>query len=122
MFKEVALPLNNYLMAYTYMDLVPFFFFFFLLFRAAPVAYGVFQARGLIGVTATTATAMQGPSRVCDLHHSSWQRQILNPLREARDQTQNLMVPSRICFCCARTGTPPSWTFLVWFYALFVFY
>ena len=34
------------------------------------------------------------PSRVCNLHHSSWQEcQILNPLSKARDQTCNLMVP-----------------------------
>ena len=31
----------------------------------------------------TTATATWDPSRVCDPHHSSWQCQILNPLREA---------------------------------------
>ena len=42
------------------------------------------------------ATAMQDLSRVCELHHSSRQRQILNPLSEARDRTCNLMVPSRI--------------------------
>ena len=36
------------------------------------------------------------PSRVCDLHHSSQQHQILNPLSEARDQTRNLIVPSPI--------------------------
>ena len=40
------------------------------------------------------------------LHHSSRQYQILNPLGETRDQTLNLMVPSRIRFCCATTGTP----------------
>ena len=55
----------------------------------------------------TTATAMPDPSRVCELHLSSWQCQILNPLSEARDRTRNLMVPSRICFRCATTGTPP---------------
>jgi len=33
----------------------------------------------------TTATARPDPSRVCDLHHSSQQHQILNPLSEARD-------------------------------------
>ena len=33
----------------------------------------------------TTATAMQDPSCVCNLHHSSWQHQILNPLNEARN-------------------------------------
>ena len=54
----------------------------------------------------TTATAMQELSRVCDLHHSSWQCQILNPLSEARDQTRSLTVPSRIRFRCAMRGTP----------------
>ena len=34
-----------------------------------------------------TVTATQDPSRVYELHHSSQQRQILNPLSEARDQT-----------------------------------
>ena len=33
----------------------------------------------------TTATVMQDLSCVSYLHHSSWQRWILNPLREARD-------------------------------------
>ena len=32
----------------------------------------------------TTATATLDRSRVCDLHHSSWQHRILNPLSEAR--------------------------------------
>ena len=35
--------------------------------------------------TYTTATAMRDASLVCDLHHSSWQRWILNPLSKARD-------------------------------------
>ena len=34
-----------------------------------------------------TATAMQDPSRVSNLHHSSRQRRIFNPLSEARDRT-----------------------------------
>ena len=54
----------------------------------------------------TTATATQDLSRVCDLYYSSQQRQILNPLSQARDQTPSLMVPSWICFPCASTGTP----------------
>ena len=33
----------------------------------------------------TTATAKQDPSHICNLHHSSWQCWILNPLNEARD-------------------------------------
>ena len=56
--------------------------------------------------TTATVTAMQDLSRVCDLHHSSWQCWILNPLSEARYQTHNLMLPSQIHFCCAMTGTP----------------
>ena len=33
----------------------------------------------------TTGTATPDPSRVCDLHHRSWQHQILNPLSKGRD-------------------------------------
>ena len=39
----------------------------------------------------TTATATQDPSHICDLHHSSWQRGIFNPLSKATDQTCILM-------------------------------
>ena len=35
----------------------------------------------------TTATAMPGPSCICNLHHRSRQHWILNLLREARDRT-----------------------------------
>src|SRR5512136_2400744 len=42
------------------------------------------------------ATATQDLSRVCNLHHSSRQRRIVNPLSKARDRTRNLTVPSRI--------------------------
>ena len=42
------------------------------------------------------ATATQDPSHVCDLRHSSWQCQILNPLSEARDWTHILMDASRV--------------------------
>ena len=47
-------------------------------------------------------------SHVCNLHHTSQQHWILNPLREARDQIHNLMVPSWMHFCCTTMGTPPS--------------
>ena len=60
-----------------------------------------------------TATAMSDPSLVCNLHHSSWQRRILDPLSEARDQTRNLMVSSRIRFHCTTTRTPVYCLFLV---------
>ena len=46
--------------------------------------------------TYTTATATQDPSHVCNLHHSSWQHWILNPLSEARDQTCILIDTSQV--------------------------
>ena len=45
----------------------------------------------------TTVSATPDPSRISDLHHSSWQCQILNPLSKAWDPTQILMHPSRVC-------------------------
>ena len=74
----------------------------------------------------TIATAMQKPSHICDLHHSSWQRQILNPLSEARDRTHSLMDTIQVlkllshnrnsifsfafCTCSVlKTGSVPSW-------------
>ena len=61
------------------------FFFLFCLFKATPMAYGGSQARGPIGAAAA------------GLHHSSQQRQILNPLSKARDRTRILMDTSRVC-------------------------
>ena len=93
--------------------LISIFFFFF---RATPVAHGGFRIESelRLGVKLElqlpaypTTTATRDPSQVCDLHHSSRQRQILNPRSEARDGTRILMVPSWIRFCCATTGTPP---------------
>ena len=72
-----------------------FCFVLFLLFRATPAAHRGSQVRGRIETTAyATATAMWDPRRFCDLHHSSWQRQILNPLSKARDGTLILTDPS----------------------------
>ena len=73
-------------------------------FRAAPVAYGGSQGRVLIGAVAAslhtaTATARPDPSCVCNLHHSSWQCWILNPLSKARDLTYVLMDANQIRFC-----------------------
>ena len=81
------------------------------------MAYGGSQARGRIGavaakptlgpqqrriraasVTNTAATAMWGPSHICNLHHSSRQHWILNPLSKARDRTHVLVETSWILF------------------------
>ena len=67
------------------------------------------QAQGRIRVILpayVTATAMPDQSPVCNLHHSSQQRWILNTLSKARDGTGNHMVPSWIRFHCTTAGTP----------------
>ena len=67
-----------------------------------------------------TATATPDPSRICDLHWSSLQHRILNPLSEARERTCNLMVPSQICYHWAIMGTPGSHQ--VWPQCIFAFW
>ena len=96
--------------------LFSFFFFSFFSLRAAHAAYGGSQARGLIG--ALTAGLWQSHSNarskpLCNLHHSSGQLWILNPLSRARGRTQVLMVPSRIRFRCATMGTPWIFNYLL---------
>ena len=83
----------------------------FFLFRAAPVANGSLEVPRL-GVESklqlpayATATATWNPNLICDLHHSSWQCQILSPLNEARDRTRIVMDTGRICYHRAMMGT-----------------
>ena len=45
-----------------------------------------------------TATEKWDLSCICNLHHSSQQSRILNPLSKARDQTHILMDPSQVCY------------------------
>ena len=61
-----------------------FFIFTFLLFRHMEVPrLGIKLELQLLAYA--TATATPDLNCVCDLHHSSWQCWILNPLSEARD-------------------------------------
>ena len=53
-----------------------------------------------------TAIATPDPSCVFDLHHSSDQCWILNPLSKSRDQICLLMDTSQVCHHCATTGNP----------------
>ena len=52
----------------------------------------------------TTAAVAPDPSLVCNLHHSLWQRWILDPLSEARDRPRILSDPSR-----AQLTAKPQW-------------
>ena len=54
----------------------------------------------------TTATAIWDLSRICDPHRSSWQHQILKPLREARDGTHSRRDTRQIRYRGAAPGTP----------------
>ena len=54
----------------------------------------------------TTATAMQDLRRICDLHHTSRQCQILNPLSRARKRIQVFMDTSQFHYRWATVGTP----------------
>ena len=53
----------------------------------------------------STATATQNPSYVCDLYHSSWQCQILNPPSKASGRTCIPMFTSQAQYCWTITGT-----------------
>ena len=54
-----------------------------------------------------TATATWDPSHIHNLHHSSSQCRVPNPLSEAGNWTWILMDTSWIHFCWATMGTPP---------------
>ena len=89
-----------------------FFVCLFLVFRTTPFGgLGVQSELQFLGYS--TAAATQDLRCVCNLHHSSWHCHILNPLREARDQTCNLMVPGQFHFHCTSVETPYNWLFLI---------
>ena len=96
----VWLVLAPHLMLFIYL-FIYLFICLFSLFRAVPVAYRGSLARGLIGTVAAGLYHSHSNARsepcLRPIHHSSRQRQILNPLSKARDQTHNLIVPSQIC-------------------------
>ena len=86
-----------------------YYYYYLLLFcRAAPMAYGNFQARSQIGAVAaglrhshSHANSTPVPSQVWDLHYGSQQCWILNPLSKARDRTRILMDTSLDHYCWA---------------------
>ena len=62
------------------------------------------------------ATAVPDLSCICDLHHSSRQRQILNPLSGVRDQTHVLKNTSHSLLLSHKGNSCPlifEWVFLV---------
>ena len=75
------------------------FYSFFGLFKATPTTCRGSQARGQIGAVAADLHHSHNNvhlSCICDLHHSSQQCWILNPLSEGKDRTHVLMDTSQV--------------------------
>ena len=91
-----------------YIYSLAYFFFFFCFLWAHPQHMDVprLGVKLELELPATT-TAMPDPSDICNPHHSSGQRQILNPLSKARDQTCILMDASWVCNPLSHNGD--SW-------------
>ena len=109
----VTLWIHTYIHTYThiYICVYIYIYFFFCFLRPHPWHMEVPRPGVQLELylpAYTTATATSDLSHICDIHHSSWQSWIHNPLSEARDGTPNLMVPSRICFRCTTIRTPRS--------------
>ena len=110
-----------YAQEWHYWILVLVFWFFFFFLWAAPAVWK-FPGEGLNwSWTYTTTTEMQDPSRVCELHCSSQQHQILNPLRESRDWTHFLMDTSWVRYPWATTGTPSPFSVLRKLHTVLIF-
>ena len=103
--RVISLPLRfSLLLFFSYYLLTYFFFLGPHLWHMEVPRPGVELELQLLAYT--TATAMPDLNHFSDLHHSSRQRQILNLLSKARDQTLIRMDTSRVCFHCATTGIP----------------
>ena len=120
------LPIEVHHDSFVYCSSFFFVFCFFLSFFLGPYLWHMGVPRlgaesELQQPTYAIATAMPDPSFICNLHQSSWQHRILNPLNEARDWTHNLMVPSWIRFCWATMGTP-HFHFIYSFCSIFILF
>ena len=59
---------------------------------------------------------MPDPSLICEIHHSSWQHWILNPLSGARDQTCILMDTTQVYYLT----TEPQWELHIFIFFTFL--
>ena len=70
----------------------------------------------------TTATATRALSHICNIHHSSQQRLIHNPLSKARDRTHILMKTSWVLNPLSHIGTSYSLEFFIFVHHEFILY
>ena len=101
-----------------------FFFFFFVFLGLHPQHTEVPRLGVELEVyplAYTTVTEMPDLSHICDLHYSSWQFQVLNPVSKDRDQTFILMDTMQIHFHWAiHDGNSKAFFFL--FFSFFSFF
>ena len=105
--KSAILSEGDFASRCMWQHLETFFSLFF--FKSHTVACGSSQAKGQTGAAVASldhSQTTQDPSFICNLHHSSQQRLILNPLSEARDRTCVLMDTSQFHYCWATVETP----------------
>ena len=98
-----------------------FFFFFFLGLKLQHMKVPRLAVASELQLPAyTTATATRDPSCICNLHHSSQQPRIPDPLSEARDQTHILTDASQVCFCCTTKRNSQDYFLMLIFFS-FIF-
>ena len=111
---EVAVGMSNKRIHFQSQMLLFYFILVFLSFQGCTCGIWRFPGQGSncsCNCQPKPQPAVPDPSQVCDLHHSSWQRWVLNPLGKTRDRTCILMDTSQICFHCAMMGTPRLFLF-----------
>ena len=67
------------------------FFFFFLGPHLLHIEVLRLRVKSVLQLQAYSAATASDSSHICNLHHSSWQHEILNPLSKVSDQTCILM-------------------------------
>ena len=68
----------------------------------------------------TTVTAMRDPSCVCDLLGTLRQDQILNTVRETRDQTCTVMDTSQVLNLLSHSGNYSLYSYSLYFYIIYL--
>ena len=107
---ETYLPFTNSVCLFVYLLI-----WSFCLFRATPKAYGGSQARGPTGAAAAGLHHSHSSTTccTCDLHHSSRQCQVLNPLSEARDGTRILRDASWVHYLLSHGGSSTNIVYML---------
>ena len=106
-FLNISMPSLEKCLLKSSAHLIVLLFVCFLIFSGHALCIGSSQTRGWIELKLLAYTiAMPYPSCVSDLHWSSWQCWILNPLNEAKNQSCVFMDTNQVHYHWATKGTP----------------